>query len=66
MTFEDFELKLIDVKRAKPLLFELDADKVPSEQDVADCECTLGIALPSKYVQFLQCYGGGYFGYANI
>ncbi len=66
MTFEDFEVKLIEVKRAKPLLFELEADKAPSEQEVADCERILGITLPSKYVYFVQRYGGGYFGYANI
>ena len=66
MTYNEFNEIIEKVKKTKPILLELEADKIMSEKDISQFESDNNIVLPEEYKQFLIEYGVGYFGFANI
>lgn len=66
MTQNEFIEIVEQVKKTKPILFELETDKVMSEMAISQFENDNGIVIPDEYKQFVLEFGGGYFGYANI
>lgn len=66
MDFEKFADIVDACKKEKPILFELEHDKIIDEDEVRLFESENHIKLPEKYIRFLCTYGGGYFGYVNI
>lgn len=66
MEFEVFEEIAARTREEKPLLFELEHDRVPTEEEIMAFQDRHQILLPEKYRRFLQAFGGGFFGYANV
>lgn len=66
MTYSDFIEIVEKTKKDKPILFELESDKLASLEDIQIFESETGIILPEEYKKFLSEFGGGYFGFATI
>ena len=66
MTYNQFIEIVEQIKKTKPILFELEKDKVVSEMDIFRFENDNSIVLPDEYKKFVIAFGGGYFGYSNI
>lgn len=66
MTYNQFIEIVEQIKKTKPILFELEKDKVVSEMDIFRFENDNSIVLPDEYKKFVIEFGGGYFGYSNI
>ena len=66
MTYNQFIEIVEQIKKTKPILFELEKDKVVSEVDIFRFENDNSIVLPDEYKKFVIEFGGGYFGYSNI
>lgn len=66
MNYQEFQCIVEEKKKQKPILFELEHDKILTKQEIKEFQKKNNIILPEKYCDFLAEYGGGYFGYANI
>lgn len=66
MEISEFNEIVDNIKIQNPILFGLEHDTIPSENDIKEYEKQNGVQLTEKYKQFLLKYGGGFFGYANI
>ena len=66
MEKSDFDEKIRKIAQSRPRLFALDADGTASAEMIADVERYYGIKLPDSYKEFVQRYGGGYFGYTVV
>lgn len=66
MEFITFNEIVNKTKIEAPILFSLEHDVIPSEEDILKFEEQHNIQLTEKYKQFLLKYGGGFFGYANL
>lgn len=66
MDFIRFQEVVNTYKKQKPILFQLEHDRILSEDELRRFEQEHHIKLPENYVRFLLEYGGGYFGYAAI
>lgn len=64
--YEVFKCIVDSCKCRNTLLFSLGQDVVCSTEQIKAVERILQIELPEKYLKFLQDFGGGYFGYANV
>lgn len=66
MTHNEFIGIVEQVKKSKPILFELEKDRIISENDIVCFEAANGVVFPNEYKQFILEFGGGYFGFVNI
>ena len=66
MTFDIFEKIVNDVMDKKPILFELERDRIVSEDEIKQVENSLHFTLPKNYNSFVKKYGGGYFGFTVV
>ena len=66
MTFDVFEKIVNDVMNKKPILFELERDKIASDDEIQQVENSLHCTFPQNYKSFVKKYGGGYFGYTVV
>ena len=66
MQYEKFKEIVCKAKEEKPIIFELECDKIPSKEELDIFEKETNIKLPKKYCDFLMDFGGGYFGFSNI
>lgn len=66
MTHNEFIDIVEQVKKSKPILFELERDRIISENDINCLEAANGVVLPNEYKLFVLEFGGGYFGFVKI
>lgn len=66
MNIQQFNEKVDLVRTKKPILFELEADNIPSSDVIDSFEKEYGLVLPTSYKEFLYVYGGGYFAYVIV
>lgn len=66
MTHNEFIDIVEQVKKSKPILFELEHDKCVSENEIVCFESANSMILPIEYKQFVLEFGGGYFGFVNM
>lgn len=66
MNYQEFQNIVEEKKKQKPILFQLEHDKIFTPEEIDDFQKKNNITLPETYCSFLAEYGGGYFGYANI
>lgn len=63
MQYSEFLKEIELAKKEKPILFQLEQDKVVSDDVILESEEFYGIKFAESYKQFLKVFGGGYFGY---
>ena len=66
MNFDEFNNIVELLKIKKPILFDLDSDAAPTDEDINRIEKYYELEFPISYKMFLKKYGGGYFAYGLI
>ncbi len=66
MEFKDFISLVKKVEKENPILFELNSDRIASDNDINQIENYYCLKLPESYKLFLKEYGGGYFAYTVV
>lgn len=61
-----FDIKIKEIAKKDPVLFELESDKSAEEESISYIENYYEAKLPDDYKEFLKQYGGGYFGYIVV
>lgn len=61
-----FNMKVKEIAEKKSKLFALDSDDIASAEMIAVVESYYNIKLPYNYKEFVQQYGGGYFGFTIV
>lgn len=61
-----FNMKVKEVAEKKPKLFAIDSDDIACVEKIAVVENYYNIKLPCSYKEFVQQYGGGYFGFIIV
>jgi hypothetical protein len=60
-------LALVNKARvAKPFWFQGEMDPAATSAQIANAEREIGAEFPDEYRYFLETFGGGYFGHANV
>ena len=66
MNRQEFVELMLEVKRSRPKIFELEADNIPTVADIESVEKYFGVVFPKKYKEFVLQYGGGYFAFTVV
>ena len=66
MEWEEFRIRVTELKSSRPLWFELESDARATEHEIRDAEASLGVTLPGCYRKFVREWGGGYFAFGNV
>lgn len=66
MDFIMFADRVEGVKRTNKILFGLPHDTIASDEELSAVQSCLQVTFPKDYADFLQAYGGGYFGYTVV
>jgi hypothetical protein len=66
MRFDEFSIKVDELKAKHPIWFDLNTDSIGSETDLSNIESVYSIKLPIEYKHFIMTYGGGYFCFTNV
>lgn len=61
-----FQNKVKEIAEKEPILFALESDSKADSEMIEDVESYYGIKLPDTYKDFVNQYGGGYFGYIVV
>ena len=66
MTFEEFNIQINEIKKKRPIWFELSYSCDTSDDMIICVEKDLKIMLPKQYKDFIKKYGGGYFAFTIV
>lgn len=66
MDATSFRNKIIETAEKKPKLFALESDAKVSIEEIESVEKYYNIILPDSYKDFVNHYGGGYFGFIVV
>lgn len=66
MEIDEFNSKVSASAAKHPRLLALERDRAATEDMISRVEDYYQMPLPKPYKQFVQCYGGGYFGFVLV
>jgi len=66
MNRKEFSSIVQDLKKTRPIWFGLESDPEGTDSEISEVEKELLIRLPKEYKEFVQDFGGGYFGFTNV
>lgn len=61
-----FSARVKEIAEKAPKLFALESDYMADLEMIADVERNYNLKLPCSYIEFVQQYGGGYFGFIVV
>lgn len=61
-----FQNKVKEIAEKEPRLFALETDSRANDKMIENIECYYNVKLPEPYKDFVNLYGGGYFGFIVV